>query len=111
MEEREKAVDHRFSKTLVRKLTQLDGKMLDSFMLMYRPSYEFTQIASDYDFQSYIKQSLKRFKKGIIIRYKSFIFFVVYFNYFGFWIFTNNIIFINRCNAILHFCASSVIEI
>jgi len=65
-EERDKFIDHRFNKLLVRRLTQLDGKDLDSFMLLYRPSYTFTLAASDYDFQSYIKQAGERYKHGQI---------------------------------------------
>src|SRR5262245_20940003 len=40
-EEREKFISHRFNKQLVRRLTQLDGNELDSFMLVFRPSFEF----------------------------------------------------------------------
>lgn len=64
-EEREKFIDHRFSKALVRRLTKLDGAALDSFMVIYRPSYTFTKFSGDYDFQLYIKQSFERFKKGL----------------------------------------------
>ena len=65
MEEQEKAVDHRFNKALVRRLTLLDGNELDSFMLVFRPSYTFTQLSGDYEFQQYIKTSLYRFKHGL----------------------------------------------
>ena len=64
-EERDKFIDHRFSKTLVRRLTLLDGRELDSFMLLYRPSYAFTKLSNDYTFQYYIKQAFSRFKKGL----------------------------------------------
>lgn len=63
-DERDKFVDHRFSKALVRKLTLLDGTRLDSFMRVFRPSYAFSQLTNDYDFQLYIKRSFQRFKKG-----------------------------------------------
>ena len=65
LDERDKFVDHRFSKALVRRLTQLDGAALDSFMLVFRPSYAFTQLTNDYDFQLYIKRSFNRYKKGL----------------------------------------------
>lgn len=65
MEEREKSVSHRFSKALVRRLTGLSGEQLDSFMIAYRPSYWFTLSAGDYEFQLYIKESHKRYLKGI----------------------------------------------
>lgn len=63
-QEHDKFVEHRFSKALIRRLTRLDGDALDSFMLQYRPSFEFTAASSDYDFQTYIKDSFERFKRG-----------------------------------------------
>lgn len=64
-EEQDKFVDHRFNKALVRRLTQLNGQDLDSFMRVYRPSYYFTKLAGDYEFQYYIKEALYRFHKGL----------------------------------------------
>jgi len=63
-QERDKFIDHRFSKALVRKLTNLDGADLDAFMLRYRPPYEFVLMTSEYDFQMYIKQAFEDFKKN-----------------------------------------------
>jgi plasmid maintenance system killer protein len=65
VEEQEKFIDHRFNKALVRRLTLLDGAELDSFMLLFRPSYIFTKYAGDYDFQYYIKTALFRFRHGL----------------------------------------------
>ena len=62
-EEQDKFVDHRFSKYTVKKITHLDGEELDSFMLKYRPSYEFCKNASDYDFFDYIKLAYQEYKK------------------------------------------------
>lgn len=64
-QEEDKSVDHRFNKALVRRLTALDGNELDSFMQVYRPSYEFSQSAGDYEFQEYIRNAYTRFKKGL----------------------------------------------
>lgn len=64
-QEQEKFIDHRFNKALVRRLTLLDGNELDSFMRVFRPGYEFTQLSGDYEFQLYIKTSLYRFKRGL----------------------------------------------
>lgn len=58
-QEREKFVAHRFNKALVRKLTGLEGTELDKFMEAYRPSFEFTTAASEYDFQLYIKKAFE----------------------------------------------------
>ncbi len=61
-EEREKFIDHRFSKALVLRLTGLNGAERDSFMVQYRPDYEFCLLTSDYDFQFYIKNCYERYK-------------------------------------------------
>ena len=55
-EERDKYVDHRFNKVLVRKITGLERPALDTFMRIYRPSYEFIlNCENDYEFYKYIK--------------------------------------------------------
>lgn len=63
-QERQKFVDHRFSKLLVKRLTGLDGNDLDAFMIRYRPSYTFTLVTSEYDFQLYIKKCYALFKQA-----------------------------------------------
>ncbi len=60
-QERDKFIDHRFNKQLVRRLTNLTDEKLDSFMVLYRPSYQFTLVTSDYEFQSYIKICYEQF--------------------------------------------------
>lgn len=65
LEEEEKFIDHRFNKALVRRLTLLESPELDSFMLLFRPSYTFTKYAGDYDFQYYIKTAFFRYKHGM----------------------------------------------
>jgi len=65
MEEQDKFVDHRFNKALVRRLTLLDGAELDSFMRVFRPSYNFTLLSGDYEFQSYIKNAFARYREGL----------------------------------------------
>lgn len=62
-QEREKFVDHKFNKALVRQLTGLDGDALLKFMLQYRPSYEFALLSSEYEFRLYIKNAGEEFKK------------------------------------------------
>jgi hypothetical protein len=63
-EERDKFIDHRFSKGLVKRLTgiQKEEELLD-FMKKYRPTYEFTTGTSDYDFQFFIKIAYEEYKK------------------------------------------------
>lgn len=53
-EEQEKYVNFRFNKTMVKRLTHLEGKQLDVFMIKYRPDYEFTSNADELDFNQYI---------------------------------------------------------
>lgn len=62
-QEREKFIDHRFSKLLVKRLTGLDGNDLDAFMIRYRPSYAFALVTSEYDFQLYIKKCYALFRQ------------------------------------------------
>lgn len=64
-QEQDKSVDHRFNKGLVRRLTGLTEPAIDSFMMLYRPTYHMTLIMAEYDFQKYIKDSYERFKKGL----------------------------------------------
>ncbi|HEU4903363.1 MAG TPA: hypothetical protein VFT06_11245, partial [Flavisolibacter sp.] len=55
-EERDKFVDRRFSKGLVKRLTDIDKEEeLTDFMRKYRPTFDFTAGTSDYDFQYFIK--------------------------------------------------------
>src|SRR5438309_3749942 len=63
-QERDKFIDHRFNKLLVRRLTNLEGDALDQFMQIYRPTFEFAAYSSEYQFQLYIKESAAKFKQG-----------------------------------------------
>lgn len=64
-QERDKYIDNRFSKRLVIRLTKIPAAELDSFMREYRPTYTFTKLASDYDFQLFVKRAYERYKKGL----------------------------------------------
>lgn len=61
-EEEDKFVDHRFSKIIVRKITGLKADELTRFMKVFRPTYEFTKLASDYEFLFYIKKSYSQYR-------------------------------------------------
>jgi len=61
-EEEDNFIDHRFNRSIVKKITRFDGNELDSFMVRYRPSFEFTKITTDYEFYDYIKLAAKEFK-------------------------------------------------
>lgn len=60
-QEREKYIDYRFNKALVRRLTNLTGEALDSFMVIYRPTYEFVMLTPEYEYQLYIRKSYAEF--------------------------------------------------
>jgi hypothetical protein len=64
-DEQDKFIDHRFTHYIVKKITGLDGNALDSFMYRYRPSYQFTKIASDYEFYDYIKLAYQEYKRQL----------------------------------------------
>jgi hypothetical protein len=55
-EEQDKYVDYRFNKNLVKRITGLQRPAIDSFMRLYRPSYQFIRnCENDYEFYKYIK--------------------------------------------------------
>jgi hypothetical protein len=62
-EEIDKFIDHRFTKATVRKVTGFAGDSLTTFMKIYRPSYEFTQLSTDYEFLEYIKLAAQVFRE------------------------------------------------
>ncbi len=62
LQEQDKFIDHRFNKLLARRLTHFDSSNLDRFMVLYRPVYEFTLYASDFEFQTYIKKMAENFR-------------------------------------------------
>ena len=64
-QEKDKYVDYRFSKALIRRLTSIDSASIDSFRRVFRPSFFFTSQANDYDFQLYIQQAYSRFRMGL----------------------------------------------
>ncbi|WP_133994202.1 hypothetical protein [Dinghuibacter silviterrae] len=51
--ERQKYIDHRFSKTIVKRITGLQPPLLDTFMHAYRPSYDYLQ-ATQSDWELYM---------------------------------------------------------
>lgn len=64
-EERDKFIDRRFNKLLVKRLTGIEkDDELKDFMQKYRPTFEFTSGTSDYDFQYFIKIAYQEYKKS-----------------------------------------------
>ncbi len=62
-EEEEKYVDYRFSKIFVGRITGLKSPALDSFLVKYRPGYEFTSQSSVLEFNQYVLDASYQFRK------------------------------------------------
>jgi len=60
-DEQDKYIDHRYSKYLVKKLTNLSGDELDKFMNFYRPSYEETLAMNDLELGYYIEKCYENY--------------------------------------------------
>ena len=63
-EERDKFVDRRFNKGLIKRLTSAENdEEIADFMRRYRPTFEFTAGTSEYDFQYFIKIAYQEYRK------------------------------------------------
>lgn len=61
-DEKQSYVSHRFNKAIVHKITGLKSPALDTFMIQYRPSYDFTiSCTTDFEFYKYISDMGKSF--------------------------------------------------
>lgn len=63
LEEKEKYVNYRFSKPYVQRVTGLKSPLLDTFLVWYRPSYEFTIKSDELTFNEYILLAKYDFEK------------------------------------------------
>lgn len=63
-EEKDKYIDHRFTRSIVKRVTGLESPALDTFMRQYRPTYEFIQSCeTEYEFYKYILEWGQFFEK------------------------------------------------
>jgi hypothetical protein len=62
-EEQEKYINYRFNKLLVKRITGLNGILLDSFIVWYRPTYEFVRESDELAFDQYILNAFYQFQK------------------------------------------------
>jgi peptide-methionine (R)-S-oxide reductase len=62
-EEKEKYVNYRFSKIYVQRVTGLKSPLLDSFLVWYRPSYEFCIKSDEVLFNEYILEAKYEFDR------------------------------------------------
>jgi len=67
-QEQENYIKYRFNKVAVKRITRLEGVELDNFMTLYRPNFEFTQMASTVEFHQYILNASYQFKKELLIK-------------------------------------------
>lgn len=64
-DEKDKYIDHRFNKELVKKITGLESPALEAFMVEYRPTYEMLlSFENDYDFYQFIKDCAYYFSRS-----------------------------------------------
>jgi hypothetical protein len=60
----QQAISKRYSKELIKKITNMADSEIDAFILAFRPSYENIRIWSDYDIINYIKKSFDYYEKN-----------------------------------------------
>lgn len=63
LQEQEKYIDYRFNKLLVKRITGLTGIYLDSFLVWYRPTYDFVTESDELVFNQYILNAFYQFQK------------------------------------------------
>jgi hypothetical protein len=61
-QEQDNFVRYRFNRNFVRRITQLQGAELDTFMIRYLPTYEFASTVDDVTFNKYILNASYAFK-------------------------------------------------
>ena len=62
-QEQEQYITYRFNKIIVRRITRLTGPALDTFIVKYRPNYEFAAARNEIQFNQYILQAFYQFKR------------------------------------------------
>lgn len=67
-QEQENYIKYRFNKTAVKRITRLEGADLDNFMTLFRPSFEFTEMATTVEFYQYILNASYQYKKEILMK-------------------------------------------
>ena len=69
-QEQDKYIDKRFNKRFITKITGMQGAVLDSFMVFYRPPYDFLLTVNDLELGMYIEEStihFNRVRKGELV--------------------------------------------
>ncbi len=66
-QEQEKYVNYRFNKITVKRITGMEGPLLDTFLVWYRPEYEFTRNSDEMLFTQYILSAYYQFQKLLYV--------------------------------------------
>lgn len=61
--ERDKFVDYVFNDRLIAQLTGLDAERIEEYKRLYRPSYESIRSMSEYEYYTFIKESVKDYNQ------------------------------------------------
>lgn len=69
-EEQQKFIDSRFTKPLVKQITGLEGRDLERFMVLWRPTYEIVAFNEEYVYYQYILDASRYFKSGVMPKVK-----------------------------------------
>ncbi|MCP9749596.1 hypothetical protein [Ferruginibacter sp. HRS2-29] len=62
-QEKEKYISYRFNKITVKRVTGLSDAALDTFMIHFRPTYEFAALSDEVQFNQYLLNASSLFKK------------------------------------------------
>ncbi len=62
-QEEEKYIDYRFNRMAVARITGLSSPAIDTFLVWYRPTFEFTRLSSEIDFTEYVLKASYQFRK------------------------------------------------
>lgn len=65
-QEQESYINYRFNKQLVKRITRLEGKNLDTFMVHYRPDFDFTHNSTTVIFYQYILNASYQFRRELL---------------------------------------------
>jgi methionine-R-sulfoxide reductase len=62
-QEKDKFVNYKFNKIFIKRITGLETPLLDTFIVWYKPSYEFASSSDEVVFNQYILNAYKHFQK------------------------------------------------
>lgn len=62
-QEKEKYVNYRFNRIFIKRVTGLEPPLLDTFIVWYKPSYEFASASDEVVFSQYVLNAYKHFQK------------------------------------------------